>query len=270
MRNINALIWLLIICLLIFSCSIDRKILNVNYGTACLNFDPQYFGPGAEFNPYWISKNGVRKVIEREYLDGRNGRIHLVTVLYFNRDGYIETKYSGLGYPKDDSPNEQDIFSKWDYTYKYQDSFLIQQQQVVRFFDEHGALEKPDTLDMTQKILNVKKAKKYLDENNRILLKYEYDKYGNLKSVYGFNGLINYRLNYLKRNKIEVEKYSYVSMKIMPSIANFNENGQLVRFDDASSGFTYDFLYNEKGEMIEEKSQFKTRQPIYYTYEYFK
>lgn len=72
-----------------------------------------------------ITTNNSR-IIEREYLDGRNGKIHLVTVLDYNKNGYLKTKYSGHGYLKDDSPEEESIFSKWDYNQEIINSFVFQ------------------------------------------------------------------------------------------------------------------------------------------------
>ena len=42
----------------------------------------------------------------------------------------------------------------------------------------------------------------------------------------------------------------------------FNRKGQIIKNYDESNSMTHEFLYNERGEMIEEKSYLKTKTQI--------
>ena len=171
-KNIIKSVGIILLSLYTLSCSKGKRVINYSNSENCLTLDPLNYN-NAKFNPKWMSNNGVKKVIKREYLDGKNGNIHLVTVLYFNAEGYIKTKFSGLGYPKDDSPNEEKNFSRWDYTYEFQDSFVIQSYRIVRFHNEKGEMNNPDTLSTSISIHNINLAKRFVDEKNEIIRLYE-------------------------------------------------------------------------------------------------
>lgn len=262
-------VWMILLILSIFSCSTSKKIINSSDSESCLSLDPINYH-NSNFNSKWLSNNGIKKIIEREYLDGRNGKIHSVSVLYINSDGFLKKKYSGLSYPENDSPNENDLSSKWDYTYEIQDSFLIQKSRIVRFHNEKGKMEKPDTLGMGRSILNMKSATTYHNEKNEIARRYKYDDKNRLIEVIDGEGKSMFKLEYLSEIKIRVEKYSYWSKEYKSSWVTFNKNGQIIKNYDESNNSTHEFLYNEKGEMIEDKSYFKNKEPIYYTFEYVK
>ena len=249
------------------ACSILKH--NTSSIEKCLIVDPLNYN-NTRLNPNWIKRNGIKKIIEREYLDGRNGRIHLVTVKYYNKDGYIQTKFSGKGYPKDDSPNETEIFSKWEYTTTHKDSFDFLTYQIIRFFDGQNDLNEPDTLSLTRRMFNVKKAKFYKNEKGKILRTYKYDRYDRLVEELDEKGKKVYNFLYNSPTEIEIEKFSMWFNRFSNTRITLNKQGQIIRNYDDSNEATFEFKYNSKGEMIEEKSWFKNKKPIYNTYEYIK
>lgn len=249
------------------SCSITRDTSNIFTAENCLTLDPLNYH-NVQFNPQWIAKNRIKKIIEREYLDGRNGKIHLVSVMYYNNEGYIQTLYRGKGYPKDDSPNEDDVSSKAEYTYSQTDSFDIQTHQIIRFHNGEKDLVEPDTLPMVIKLFNRLRAKNFVNEHSEHGRSYHYDEHGRLiKETYG-NGEELYSLKFNPENTIEIEEYSTWLGKTINSLITLNDKGQIIRNFDKSNGATHEFKYNSKGKMIEEKSWFKDKEPIYYIYEY--
>lgn len=269
MKRSETKILILLIYIVIASCSTSKKIVSNSKMETCLELDPTNYH-NARFNPKWISANGIKKIIEREYLDGKNGKVHTVSVFYYNSDGHKLTRYAGLSYPKDDSPNEKDIFSRWDYDYELQDSFLIQKSKIVRFHNQNGKMEKPDTLGMRISSLNLKSAKVLKNEEGNIIRRYKYDNQNRLTEVIDKEGKSMFKLKYLSDNKIEVEKYSPWKKEYKKSWATFNKKGQIVKNYDESNSATHEFFYNEKGELIVDKSYFKGKRPNYFTYEYIK
>lgn len=258
---------IVVLCLIVCSCSMKRKIVNNPSIEKCLTLDPLNSN-NSDFNPKWVSKNGITKIIEREYLDGKNGKIHLVSVMDFNSDGYIKTKYSGKGYPQDDSPNEEDIVAKWIYTYENQDSFIVQKSKVVRFYNQQEKLEEPDTLREVRKIIKLKSAKSYTNKNDEVIRTYNYDKKNRLLEAIDGKGKSIYKLEYPSDNIIQVEIYSHWHKKYAKSWVTLNNKGQIIKTFDESNNGTHKFLYNKKGEMIEEEFFFKDKAPNYLTYEY--
>ena len=86
-KKILKISWIISVMISIYSCSLNKKI-NSNLDVEnCLMLDPINYH-NARLNPKWLSKNGIVKIIEREYLDGKNGKVHLVNILYFNNNGY--------------------------------------------------------------------------------------------------------------------------------------------------------------------------------------
>ena len=183
--------------------------------------------------------------------------------------GYLKTKYSGLEYPENDYANEEDFFSKWDYIYEHQDSFLIQRSQIVRYYNGEGKLGKPDTIKMGNQIINLKKARSYKNENNQVVRKYLYDDKNRLIEVKKGDDESMFKINYLD-NKIQVIKYSNWNKAYGNSWVEYNGKGQIIKNYDESNLATHEFFYNDKGEMVEEKSYFKNKEPNYFKYEYKK
>jgi len=220
------------------------------------------------FNPDWIVKNDVESIIEREYLDGRNGKIHLVTILDYNSNGYLEFKHSGLSYPIDDSPNKNDIFSRWEYNTEVLDSFVLHNYRIVRFHDENGKMNKPDTLSLSKNKFNTKMASKFVDQENQVISIYEYDKFKRLVSEKNRKGEIRYRIVYHPNNKIEVIKFSRWHNKEFSSWITLDKKGRIIQNFDESNKMTHEFKYDDSGRMIEDKHWFEGKEPNYHTYEY--
>ena len=265
--NQSARTWIILLGLSIFSCSIREKVPSDSDIENCLILDPLSYN-NSTFNPKWLSENGVKKIIQREYLDGRNGKIHLVNVLYFNPNGYLKTKYSGLSYPKNDLPNEGNISSKQDYVYEYQDSFLIQKWRTVRFYDQNGKMKEPDTLRMVKGILNLKLASSFKNEKREVVREYRYDNIKRLFEVMDGKGKSMFKLQYISKDKVRIGKYSHWHERYVDAWLTFNSKGQIIKNYDESNTATHEFFYNKKGEMIEEKSYFKNKEPNYMAYEY--
>lgn len=266
--NIYILVFL-IISLMLASCFITNKTAHISETEKCLIISPLDYD-NVRFNPKWISANGIKTIIDREYLDGKNGRIHLVTVEYYDSDGYIHTKYSGKGYPKDDSPNEKDIFSKWDYKIVHKDSFDFLTYHVIRFNDGKNDLEIPDTLSITRRFFNVKHAKFLKNDEGEILGTYRYDNRGRLIEELNEEGISIKKIKYKSDTLIEIEEFFTWFNKTEYSWLTLNKKGQIIRNYDESNENTTEFKYNSIGEMIEAKSWFKNKKPIYHKYEYVK
>ncbi|MGN6440097.1 MAG: hypothetical protein ACTHMM_26455 [Agriterribacter sp.] len=259
----------LVSSLLIFSCSTSKKAISVDDTQKCLILDPTSANK-TNFNPKWLSQNNIRKIVEREYLNGKEGKIHLVNVLHFDTDGYLQTRYSGLSYPENDSPNEKEIFSRRDYTYTKQDSFLIQTELIVRFHDGKGKLEMPDTLPYPiVRALNVHQATQLKNEQNEVVEYYEYDSMKRLTSVKNKDGTLVFSVRYQQDNKIQIGRFSSRSGDVVNSWATLNTQGLIIKNYEESSGISSEFSYNDKGEMIEEKMPVADK-ALYRTYEYLK
>lgn len=255
--------------MLLFSFSTHKKMIFNGDAQKCLILDLQSANK-TSFNPIWLSQNKIQKIIEREYLEGRNGRTHLVTVFYFNVDGYLQTKYSGLSYPENDSPNEKEVFSRRDYYYTKLDSFLIQTEQTVRFHDGNGKLEKPDTLPYPIiRALNVHQATQLKNEQNEAVEYYEYDVLKRLVSIKSKDGTPVFSVRYEPENKIQIQRFSSRSDNVRRAWVTLNAEGQIIKNFEEVSGITSDFAYNDKGELIEEKISIPGKE-LYHTYEYVK
>ncbi len=84
------------------------------------------------------------------------------------------------------------------------------------------------------------------------------------------DGNYMYNLKYLPQNIVQITQYSSRQKKIITSRLTINKNGQIINNFNEGNNFTHEFIYNEKGEMVEEKSQFKSEEPNFLTYEYIK
>lgn len=242
-------------------------LLNEISNRACLIVQPTAYHC-VRFNPDWIVENRIESIIEREYLDGKEGRVHLVTVLEYNTDGYLEFKYSGMGYPKDDSPNKEDIFSRWECETRILDSFVVHGSKIVRFHNEKGKMEKPDTLKMGYSIFNVSKASNYINQENEIVRTYEYDKFKRLISESDSKGKSRFTIVYHSNNKIEIRKFSFWKKQEYSSWLTLDKKGRIIRNFDESNDSTHEFTYDNIGRMIEDEHWFKGKEPNYHTYEY--
>lgn len=255
---------------LIASCSMTKKVQESSQTVNCLKLDPFNYNK-VMFNPQWISQNGITRIIEREYLDGQNGRIHLVMILDFDSTGFLKTKYNGLSYPKDGSPNEKGITSKVNYKVEKLDSFVFHTQQTIVFHNEKGKMKTPDTLSTFGSLHNISNAKAFVSEEGEILRSYLYDKKGRIiKEYYAPEKELLYSIKYHKDDKIEIVQFSTWKNAAFSSWVVTDKENRIISAYDESNESTHEFKYDSHGQMIEDKHWFKNTKPNYHTYEYIK
>ena len=131
-------------------------------------------------------------------------------------------------------------------------------------------MENPDTLGMGISSINLKSAKILKNEEGEIVRRYKYDNQNRLIEMLVEEGKSMFKLKYLAKNKIEVERYSQWKKEYKKSWATFNTKGQIIKNYNEANSATHEFFYNDKGELIEEKSYFKNKEPNYFTFEYLK
>lgn len=268
MKILNPILSFSIVVLVLVSCYTAKKhALNATPNTPCLILYPPTYH-NVRFNPEWIVQNQIESIIEREYLDGRNGKIHLVTILEYDSNGYLKTKHSGLSYPKDDSPNKKDIFSRWEYETEIIDSFVIHSSKIIRFHNEEGRMEKPDTLQMGGSIYNTNKATEFLNQNGELVRFYEYDKSDRLIAEKNNMGELNYSIIYHDDGKIEISEFSRWQNRQFSSWITLDNLGRIVINFDESNNLTHEFKYDDNGKMVEEKLWFKGKEPNFHTFEF--
>lgn len=261
---------LLLITICVASCYSSKKIAQVDRDVIqCLKIDPSNYH-NVMINPAWISKNYISRIIEREYLDGKNGKIHLVTILDYNERGYLITEYRGLSYPKDESPNETDIFSRWDYNQEQINSFVIQTAQIVRFHDRKGKRETPDTLKMAGKLFNLQMKNEFVNDEGEIIWTYKYDNQNRPLTKLNKDGEESFSIVYHSERKIEIKEYSSWTKEHYSSWMTIDKNGRITKDYNESNLSTHEFEYDKNGNMVVDKHWFKGKEPNYHTYEYIK
>jgi hypothetical protein len=235
--------------------------------TQFLVLDPRNYH-NVSFNPKWIAENNIETIIEREYLDGKNGKVHLVTILEYDKSGYLQTKFGGLSYPKNEEPIKDDIFGRWEYKKIEIDSFITQPSKIIRFHNQKGKMEQPDTLKMGNKIYNIKYANVYLNEEGEMTREYIYDKSNRIIKELNKGGTEAFSVKYKNDQLIEISKFNQWKEKTFSSFIIKDKTGRIIKNIDESNDMTHEFYYDKNGYMIENKHWFKGKEPNYHTYEY--
>lgn len=267
MRNTLKSVFLFSILIILGACSIYKPVTNKSDKTKLLILDPGNYH-NVRFNPEWIVENNIETIIEREYLDGKDGKVHLVSILEYDGKGYLKTKFSGLSYPENDLPNKNDIFSRWEYKITSIDSFLVHSSKIIRFHNQNGKMEKPDTLQGGSKLYNLKNAKTYLNERGELLIKYIYDKSNRLTKELNAEGAEVLSIKYYENGMIEINKFSQWQSKDFSSFIFKDKNGRIIKNVDESNNMTHEFIYDDNGFMVEVKHWFEGNEPNYHKYEY--
>jgi len=266
--TINTLSYILI--LVIFGAFSSTKISSAKSAkTQFLILDPRNYH-NVSFNPIWIAENNIETIIEREYLDGRNGKVHLVTILEYDKSGYLHTKFGGLSYPKNEEPIKDNIFGRWEYEKIEIDSFIIQSSKIIRFHNQKGRMEQPDTLKMGSKIYNIKNANVYLNDDGEMIREYVYDKSNRIIKELNKDGTEAFSVKYKNDKLIEINKFNQWKEKTFSSFIIKDKTGRIIRNIDESNDMTHEFYYDKDGFMIEDKYWFEGKEPNYHTYEYVK
>ncbi|WP_417199798.1 hypothetical protein [Bizionia sp.] len=265
-RRFKSIIFLLIL-IIAAACSTTKFSTTKLDDAKPLKLDPRNYH-NVRFNPEWIAENNIESIIKREYLDGKNGKVHLVSILEYDKNGYLKTKYGGLSYPKSESPTKEDIFSRSEYKIISLDSFIVHSSNIIRYHNENGKMDQPDTLKMGTHIYNLKSAKVYLNENGEVYRKYFYDESDRLIKELDKNGEESFSIKYLENGKIEIVEFSRWKGEKFSSIITKDKFGRIVKNFDESNNLTNEFYYDKKGNMVEDKHWFEGKEPNYHTYEY--
>lgn len=233
----------------------------------CIKLDPTNYHK-VRFNPNWLSVKGVKKIIEKEYGEDKNGEPKRVNIIELNSDGYPTARLLGLQNPKMAIPDSVAISSRSEFFYTVLDSFIVQKERVIRFYDRLGKPTDPDTIVAGQKLINIKSAKYYYDKQNKPVQSFKYDKQGRLiESAINELGTI-FKVTYRSDQRIEIEHYSVVRKKTEKSIITLNSEGQIVRSISDSKAIIYEFIYNDLGELVEEKRRHKGKVKSHKIYDY--
>jgi len=258
-----------LISIAIFSCSISKKLDSINNTDKPLMIDPYNYHK-VSFNSNWISSSEITRIIEKEYLDGRKGKLHLITILDFDSNGYVSIKYNGHEYPKNDAPDETNIFSKVVYETEINNSFVTQKWRTIRYLGKSSNALETDTLYSGWKVFNTAKSKIYKNSNNEIITKYEYDAQNRIVKEISGDGEEIYSIIYHSKNKIEIKQYSNWFKGNFSSWITIDNQGRITMVYDESNKSTHEFKYDNLGFMIEDKHWFKDKEPNYHVYEYIK
>ncbi|WP_018626051.1 hypothetical protein [Niabella aurantiaca] len=236
---------------------------------------PAYYGfTGVDFNPEWIKKNSIIKIIEREYIDDDTTKLGLVNYLYFDSLGYISKEISGLRDPKTNLPSEADYFSIRYYTYEVKNGFLYQLETIVRKYGEKGLLEKQDTLPLSVSMIYNPQRLKERFENKKLVATYTYNADRCLSKIEE-PGIQTITFTYKEGKMYSIK--NTMSKEYLQFYANANRERELVynsygQIEGTSStdGFSHKLYYNHLGEMIKQEDFSKGKYSGKYTFEYIR
>jgi hypothetical protein len=269
MRTVYVIVIFLSINYLNFSCSSSKKLNSLSDNIQPLIVDPYNYHK-VNLNPIWIATNGISQIIEREYLDGRNGKIHLVTILEYDNDGYITVKYNGQGYPSNDMPDKSKIFSKQIYENKLTKSFVEQTSKIIIYPKQNSENEKIDTICGGWTVYNRDKSIEFRNTDDKIIKTYKYDHENRLVKEISSDGKDLFEILYHDVNKIEITQYSNWFKGNFSSWITIDNQGKIIRVYDDSNKSTHEFKYDKLGFMVEDKHWFQGKELNYHIYEYIK
>jgi YD repeat-containing protein len=269
MRAVYIIVVFMFLNYLNFSCSSSKKFSSLDEHTHPLIIDPYNYHK-VNLNPNWIAANEISQIIEREYLDGRNGKIHLITILDYDKEGYITTKYNGLGYPNSNIPDKSNIFSKEIFENKLNKTFVEQSSKIIIYPKINSDSKSIDTIFGGWKIYNRDKSKEFRNIGNEIITSYEFDLKNRLVKEISADGKELFEILYHAENKIEIKQYSSWFKGNFSSWITIDTQGQIISVYDESNKSTHEFKYDKLGFMIEDKHWFQGKEPNYHVYEYIK
>lgn len=268
MKIINIVVFLVITSCLDFSCKSTEKISKSISNNIAVLIDPLNYNK-FRFNPEWISANEISRIIEHDYLFGKSNPIQSITVLDYDKIGYLTTKSVAAGNPGHDQLNECNLFARNMYDTKTNDSFVIQSYSGLIYPTLINETSIFDTFDFgVQEVFNIAKAKEYRDADNVLQTRYFYDDQNRIvKEIDGDNKEL-YTMIYHSDKEIEIKQYSGWDKKILSIWVTKDNQGKIVKIYEESFQNSHEFKYNDKGYLLEHKYWIYDKCPKYHLYEY--
>ncbi len=268
MKIINIIVILVITSCLDFSCKSTEKISKSISNNIAILIDPLNDNK-FRFNPEWISANEISRIIEYDYLEGKSAPIHRITVLDYNKIGYLITKSVAAGNLRLDQLNGSNLFARNIYETKTIDSFVIQSYKGIIFPTLINETSIIDTVDFgVQEVFNIAKAKEYRDSDNVHQTSYIYDDQNRIVKEIDADNKELYTMIYHSDKEIEIKQYSIWDKKILSIWVTKDNQGKIVKIYEESFQNSHEFKYNDKGYLLEHKYWIYDKCPKYHLYEY--